>query len=140
ELGELRGALRVARLEDLDHARQAVRDVGAGDAAGVEGPHRELRPRLSDRLRGDDADRVPDLARVAGGEEGAVAGLADAELAAALEHRADADRRLRRIVPEVLDDLEQERVRDERALLGELLAPRALLLLGGHDVGREHAS
>src|SRR5829696_8693483 len=47
-LGEDRRALRVARLEDLDHAREAVRDVGARDAAGVERPHRELRTRLAD--------------------------------------------------------------------------------------------
>src|SRR5438552_3846499 len=30
-LGELRRALRVPRLEDLDDARKTVRDVGAGD-------------------------------------------------------------------------------------------------------------
>ena len=91
DLGERRGALRVPRLEDLDDARQAVRDVRAGDAAGVERPHRQLRARLADRLRGDDADRVADLAHLAGGEEDAVAGLADADLGAALEHRADRD-------------------------------------------------
>ncbi len=96
-LGELRRALRVPRLEDLDDAREAVRDVRAGDAAGVERPHRQLRARLADRLRGDDADRVADLAHLAGGEEDAVAGAAHAELAAALEHRADRQRRLLRV-------------------------------------------
>src|SRR5581483_7408372 len=55
------GALRVPRLEDLDDSREAVRDVRAGDTAGVERPHRQLRARLADRLRGDDADRVADL-------------------------------------------------------------------------------
>ena len=60
-LGDLREALRLARLEQLDDARQAVRDVRAGDAAGVERPHRQLRAGLADRLRGDDADRVADL-------------------------------------------------------------------------------
>ena len=94
DLREGRGALRVPRLEDLDHARQAVRDVGAGDAAGVERAHRQLRARLADRLRGDDADRVADLAHLAGGEEDAVAGLAHARLGAALEHRPDRDRRV----------------------------------------------
>ena len=69
---ERRRALRVAGLEDLDDAREAVRDVRAGDAAGVERPHRQLRTRLADRLRGDDADSVADLADLAGGEEGAV--------------------------------------------------------------------
>jgi hypothetical protein len=44
DLREHRGALRVARLEQLDDARQAVRDVGAGDAALVERPHGELVP------------------------------------------------------------------------------------------------
>jgi hypothetical protein len=44
DLRELRRTLRVAGLEDLDDARQAVRDVGAGHTAGVERPHRQLRP------------------------------------------------------------------------------------------------
>src|SRR5919197_689549 len=46
DLRELRGALRVPRLEDLDDARETVRDVGAGDAVRVEGPHRQLRAGL----------------------------------------------------------------------------------------------
>ena len=33
----------------------------AGDAAGVERPHGELRAGLADRLGGDDADRLADL-------------------------------------------------------------------------------
>ena len=74
DLGELRSALRVAGLEDLDDARKAVRDVRAGHTAGVERPHRELGAGLADRLRGDDADRVADLAHLARGEEDAVAG------------------------------------------------------------------
>src|SRR3712207_6990036 len=53
-------------------ARQAVRDVRAGDAAGVERPHGQLRARLADRLRGDDADRVADHGRAAGGERAPV--------------------------------------------------------------------
>jgi len=62
-LGELGDALRVARLEDLHHARETVRDVrDAGDAARVEGPHGQLGARLADRLCGDDPDRVADLA------------------------------------------------------------------------------
>ena len=35
-------ALGVACLEQLDHAREAVRDVLARDPAGVEGSHRQL--------------------------------------------------------------------------------------------------
>ncbi len=80
-LGDLRQALRLARLEQLDDARQAVRDVRAGDAAGVERSHRQLRARLADRLRGDDADRVADLGDLAGRHRAAVAGLADARTA-----------------------------------------------------------
>ena len=53
--GDLRQALGLARLEELHDARQAVRDVRAGDAAGVERPHGQLRAGLADRLRGDDA-------------------------------------------------------------------------------------
>ena len=80
DLGDLRQALRLARLEQLDDARQALRDVRAGDAAGVERPHGQLRARLADRLRGDDADRVADLDHGAGGQRAAVAGLAHAGL------------------------------------------------------------
>ena len=65
-LGDLRQALRLARLEQLDDARQTVRDVRAGDAAGVERAHRQLRAGLADRLGGDDADRVADLRERAG--------------------------------------------------------------------------
>src|SRR6185312_4137388 len=91
DLRDLREALRLARLEQLDDARQAVRDVRAGDAAGVERPHGELRAGLADRLRGDDADRVADLREVAGRHRAAVAGLAHAGRRLALEHRADGD-------------------------------------------------
>src|SRR6187551_3663911 len=61
--------LRVAGLEDLDDAREAVRDVRAGHTAGMEGAHGQLGAGLADRLGGDDADRVTDLAHLAGGEE-----------------------------------------------------------------------
>ena len=61
DLGDLRQALRLARLEQLDDAGQALGDVQAGDAAGVEGAHRQLGARLADRLGGDDPDRVADL-------------------------------------------------------------------------------
>src|SRR5437868_1522464 len=81
DLGKLRGALRVPRLEDLDDARQAVGDVGTRDASGVERPHRQLRARLADRLRGHDPDRVADLAELARAEERAVARAADAHFA-----------------------------------------------------------
>src|SRR5205085_11244987 len=86
-----RRPLRVAGLEDLHDARETVRDVGAGHTAGVERPHRKLRARLADRLGGDDADRVADLAHLARRREDAVARLAYARLRAALQHRPDAD-------------------------------------------------
>ena len=41
-------ALRRAGFEELDDARQTVRDVLTGDAAGVECTHGELRARLAD--------------------------------------------------------------------------------------------
>src|SRR5205823_10924288 len=102
DLGELGRTLRVAGLEDLDHARETVRDVGARDTARVERPHRQLRAGLADRLRGDDPDRVADLAHLAGGEEDPVAGAAYAELAAALEHGAD---RQPSVLAELVDQL-----------------------------------
>ena len=77
-VGDLRQALRLAGLEQLHDARQAVRDVRAGDAAGVERPHGQLRARLADRLGGDDADRVADLGQLAGRHRAAVARLAHA--------------------------------------------------------------
>ena len=91
DLRDLREALRLARLEELDDAREAVRDVGARDTSGVEGPHRELRAGLADRLGGDDADRVAEVAHRAGREGDAVAELAHAGLGLALERRANRD-------------------------------------------------
>src|SRR5207247_10701692 len=87
-------AVRVAALEALARTREAGRHVRARDAARVERPHRQLRAGLADRLRGDDPDRVADLAHPAGRQEDAVAAPADAELAAALQHRPHRDRRL----------------------------------------------
>ena len=78
DLGDTRDALRLARLEELDHARQTVRDVGAGDAAGVEGAHGELRAGLADGLRRHVPDGVADLGGHVVGEGVAVALLADA--------------------------------------------------------------
>ncbi len=107
DLGERSRALRVARLEDLDDAREAVRDVGSCDTARVEGAHGQLRARLADRLGGDDAHRVADLGHAAGREEGAVAEAAEAPLAAALQHRANRDRRRVGVLTELLDETTQ---------------------------------
>ena len=54
----------------------------------MEGPHRQLRARLADRLGRDDTDRLAELDRVAGGQRAPVAEGAHAELGVAGEHRA----------------------------------------------------
>src|SRR5205085_3181216 len=82
-------ALGLARLEQLDDTRQAVRDVRAGDTAGVERPHRQLGAGLADRLRRDDADGIADLGQCAAGQRPAIARLAHARGRLALEHGAD---------------------------------------------------
>src|SRR3954451_7052918 len=142
DLRERGGTLRVARLEDLDDTRQTVRDVRAGDTAGVERAHRQLRARLADRLRGDDADRVADLGDLARGEERSVARAAHAELAAALEHRANRELHLLRhvVVTERLDDL----CDDRKLQLLTLFANDGLARLAARerlvDVVRERAA
>src|SRR6266545_3817462 len=135
DLRELRGTLRVPRLEDLDDTREAVRDVRARDAAGVERPHRQLRPGLSDRLRGDDADRVADLRERARAEEDAVAGAAHAVLAAALEHRANRDEDvLERFAREQVLELAHRLRAEDGALLEQHLRARRPVLLQVVDV------
>ncbi len=88
ELGDLGLALGLAGLEQLDHPRKTVGDVGAGHTAGVEGPHGQLSARLADGLRGDVAHRLADGHQVVGGQRAAVAELAHADLALAAQHRA----------------------------------------------------
>ncbi len=78
DVADLGLALGDAGLEQLLDARQAGGDVQAGDAAGVERPHGQLRARLADRLGGDDADRLTRADHLAGGEVAAVARPADA--------------------------------------------------------------
>ena len=73
DVADLGLALGDPGLEQLLDARQALRDVLAGDAAGVERPHGQLRAGLADGLGGDDADRLADADHVAGGEVAAVA-------------------------------------------------------------------
>src|SRR3954453_13295503 len=109
--GDLRQALRLARLEQLDDARQAGRDVRAGDAAGVERPHGQLRAGLADRLRGDEADRVADRGGLASGQRAPVARLTHAGRRLALEHRTHRDARVDALLvvigPEGLGDLRE---------------------------------
>src|SRR5215470_9822554 len=75
------GALGLV-LGRLDHAARGTADV--------EGPHRELRARLADRLRGDDADRLAELGQPPGAKVAAVAHDADAALGVAGQGRPDA--------------------------------------------------
>ena len=60
-VGQDRGALGGAGLEELDDAGQAVGDVLTDDTAGVERPHGQLRAGLADGLGGNDADRLTEL-------------------------------------------------------------------------------
>ena len=78
DLGHDRLALGDPRLEELLDARQALGDVLAGDATGVEGPHGELGARLADRLRSDDPHRLAKPDQVPRGQVTAVAHPADA--------------------------------------------------------------
>ena len=117
DLGDLRQALRLACLEQLHDARQAVRDVRAGDAAGVERPHGQLRAGLADRLRGDDAHRVADHGHLAGRQRPAVAGLAHAGGGLALEHGAHRDGR--GAIVDRLHDRGQDLARDLGAALDQ---------------------
>src|SRR5262249_9152109 len=87
-LRDLREALRLARPDQPDHARQTVRDVRPRDAAGVERTHRQLRAGLADRLCRDDPHRVADLRQRTCRHRAAVAGLTHAALRLALQHRA----------------------------------------------------
>src|SRR5690606_5701550 len=73
-LGDRRAALGRARLEQLHHTGQTLGDVvGRGHTTGVEGPHRQLGAGLTDRLGGDDPDRLADVDELAGGQRTAVA-------------------------------------------------------------------
>ena len=77
--GQHRVPLGCAGLEQLHHARQPASDVlRAGDAAGVEGAHRQLRAGLADRLSSDHADRFALLDQLASGQRHAVGRSGDA--------------------------------------------------------------
>ena len=56
--GHHRGRGDAPRVDELDEAREAERDVHLGDPGVVERPQRHLRPGLADRLGGDDPDRL----------------------------------------------------------------------------------
>ena len=75
--------LGLAGLEQLLNTRKTLGNIlSRRDTAGVEGTHGQLGTRLTDRLRGDDADRLADVDRLAVGQVGAVALLTNAVLGA----------------------------------------------------------
>src|SRR6478735_9209724 len=79
-------------------------------AADVEGPHRQLGARLTDRLGGNDADRFTDVHRRTASKITAVALAADALLRGADQRRAD----LHALQAQFLD-LEDHRLVEQRA-------------------------
>src|SRR5208282_4894877 len=83
-------------------------DPGGG-SADVEGTHGELGSRLTDGLRGDDADRFAQLHQASRGQVASVALDADAALGFAGEDGAD------------LDPLDARRLDAHREVLGDLL-------------------
>ena len=118
-------------------------------AADVERPHRQLRARLADRLRGDHADRLAQVHHLAGRQVAPVALDADAALGLAGQHRADLDLldagRLdfgREVFADLLvdadDDLSRQRVLDvlERDAAHDAVAQR-LDDLAALDDGRD---
>ena len=85
-------------LQTLEAGRAGVFRVERGllrdsrcRSTDVERPHRQLRARLADRLRGDDADRQTELDEASGREVAAVALGAAAAAAGAGEDRTDPD-------------------------------------------------
>src|SRR5262249_39378672 len=95
--------------------------------ADVEGAHSELRPRLADRLRGDDAHRLAEIDRRAACEVAAVALAAHPAHGLAGEHRTDSNLLHGRGADRL--DL---RLREERAALDQHgVARRVLDVLRG---------
>ena len=98
-----------------------------GRTADVEGPHRELGARLTDRLGRDNADRLTDVHRRAAREVAAVAVAADTDLGVAGQHGADAHR----VDPRPLDRVDQRLVDDGGRLADNLPAQRIEDVVGG---------
>src|SRR5713226_9050315 len=111
EIHELDDAV-VARLQ-----RGAFGNAGGG-SADVEGAHGELRARLADGLRSDDADGFAQFDHATGSEVAAIAQRANAAAGFASEHGTDAhalDSRALHLVGEFLGDFLAD-VDDDRAL------------------------
>ncbi len=138
------GALRLDHLQALvaDHAgvlrvERRLLLTPRRRAADVERAHRQLRARLADRLRRDDADREAELDEPPGREVAAVALRTAAAAAGARQHRTDADLLdaafldvgrllLVDLLVDVDDDLAGERVDDllERDAADDAVAQR----------------
>src|SRR5438876_2547753 len=93
-------------------------------AADVEGPQRQLRARLTDRLRGQNAHRFAEVHHVHRGEVAAVAHAAYTALGLAREHGAD----LHRLDPRILDGL-RGLFDDELTRFDQHLGPAVLIEL-----------
>ena len=89
DLCQLCHLLGTACFKQFFHSRQTLRDVAAGDAAGMEGTHGQLGARFADGLCGDDADRLADANLFLEGQVQAVALGADAVAGVAGENAAD---------------------------------------------------
>ena len=81
--------LGLACLEQFFDTGKTLGDVVAGDAAGVEGTHRQLGTGLADGLGGNNADRFTHVDRLADGQVDAVALGADAGAGLAGHNAAD---------------------------------------------------
>ena len=89
DLGDLRHLLRLSGLEQFLNTGKTLRDIVARDTAGVEGTHGQLRARFADGLRGDDADGLAQIDKLARGKVHAVAACAHAGTGLAAEDGAD---------------------------------------------------
>src|SRR2546427_189732 len=104
-------------------------------AADVEGPQRQLRARLADRLRGENADRLAEVHHVHRGEVAAVAHPAHAALRLARQDRAN----LHRLDARILDGL-RGLLRDQLARFDQHLGPAVFIqLVWIHHLFERHA-
>ena len=91
DLRQLADPLGLPCLEQLLNTGKTLGDIVAGNAAGVEGTHGQLRARFADGLGRDDADGLTKIDLLGGGQVHAVALGAHAAAGLAAQHRADTD-------------------------------------------------
>ena len=91
ELGDDGKSLGLSGLEQLLDTGKTLCDIAAGDTAGMEGTHGQLGTGLTDRLGGNDADRLTDLDHFTGRHVGAVALGADPQVGTAGQDGTDLD-------------------------------------------------